>query len=350
MNCGVGDYAFLLANALASDESNVVGVLTSILGNKDQGADRVQLFPVVKNWSLISIIQYIKILRDFKPNIVHIQYPTLGYGDKVLPWLLPFIGFLFCIKIVQTWHEIYHHRQFFRFIWMGVVPGGLIVVRSNYVKKLSRWLRWGLKNKEIRFIRNSSSIPCASLSAEDAKTLKERYIKGQKRLITFFGFIYPAKGVELLFDIADPLKDHIIICGVIPEMGEYQKLVYSRSNCIPWTGKVSMTGELPAEDVAKLLAVSDAVILPFKSGGGDWNTSIHAAQVQGTFVITTSNDVTGYDEPTNTYFAGINDVEEMKNALNQYCGKKSIHSKDIDAEWKSIAKVHFDLYKALINK
>jgi glycosyltransferase involved in cell wall biosynthesis len=327
-----------------------VGVLTSSSSVEGCGKKEYTIYAAMEQWSFSEVGKFILTVNNFKPDIIHIQYPTQGYGNKLLPWLIPFIGFLLHIKIVQTWHEIYGPRQMFRFFWMGIVPGGLIVVRPKYVNNLSHWLRWGLKNKVIRFIRNASSIPRASLSIDQAKKLKEHYLKGQKRLITFFGFIYPAKGVELLFDIADPLKDQIIICGANPEMGEYQKSVYVKSNCLPWTGKVSITGELPGEEVAKLLAVSDAVILPFKSGGGDWNTSIHSAQAQGTFVITTSNSASGYDKLTNTYYASIDDVKEMKNALEKYCGKKNIEYGDIDATWRSISNEHLDLYRLLVNK
>ncbi len=348
--CGVGDYAHHLIEALKKFSMCELGVLTSSPSVEGCGEKKYTINASMEQWSFSEVGKFILIVNSFKPDIIHFQYPTQGYGNKLLPCLLPFVGFLLRIKIVQTWHEIYGPRQMFRFFWMGIVPGGLIVVRPEYVKKLSRWLRWGLKNKVIRFIRNASSIPRASLSLDESKRLKENYLKGQKRLITFFGFIYPAKGVELLFDIADPLKDQIIICGASPEMGEYQKSVYAKSNCSPWTGKVFITGELPREDVAKLLAVSDAVILPFKSGGGDWNTSIHGAQAQGTFVITTSNSASGYDKLTNTYYASIDGVAEMKNALEKYCGSKNIEHGDIDAVWTSISNEHLDLYRLLVNK
>ena len=347
--CGVGDYTNHLMVALNKHSKCEVGVLTS--SSLVQGCDekKYTIYPVMQNWSFSELGKFIAIVKNFNPDIIHIQYPAQGYGTKFLPWLLPFIGFLLCIKIVQTWHEIYGPRQMFRFFWLGIVPGGLIVVRPEYDNKLSRWLRWGLKNKVIRFIRNASSIPRASLSIDEAKRLKKYYLKSQKRLITFFGFIYPEKRVELLFDIADSHKDQIIICGARPEIGEYQKSVHVKSNCFPWTGKVSITGELPGEEVAKLLAVSDAVILPFKSGGGDWNTSIHGAQAQGTFVLTTSNSASGYDKLTNTYYASIDGVAEMKNALEKYSGVKNIEYRDIDAVWRSISNEHLDLYRLLVN-
>ena len=30
-----------------------------------------------------------KTVRGWSPDLIHIQYPTQGYGQRYLPWLLP---------------------------------------------------------------------------------------------------------------------------------------------------------------------------------------------------------------------------------------------------------------------
>jgi len=142
----------------------------------------------------------------------------------------------------------------------------------------------------------------------------------------------------------------LVICGAIPNAGGYQEKIYEKSASSPWIDKVLITGEVPADEVAKLLAISDAVILPFKNGAGPWNTSIHAAQLQGTFVLTTSNTISGYDENSNTYYASVGNVAEMKSALNRLSGKKSARHEDIELTWGSIAQKHLDLYSSLLDK
>ena len=347
--CGVGDYCKKLAIALSSCTEITVGILTGkVVGRSCHG--KISLIEVGPRWTIYQIPKIIEAILKWNPDIVHIQYPTQGYGNKLLPWVIPIIGFLLGKKIVQTWHEIFIPRHFFRFLLIGLVPGGLVIVRPEYEKLLCRSLKWGLRNKEIRFIKNASSIPHAVFKIKEAEALKAWYLKKQKRLITFFGFIYPEKGVELLFDIADPTRDQLVICGAILGAGGYQEKIYEKAASSPWIDKVMITGEVPADEVAKLLAISDAVVLPFKSGAGPWNTSIHAAQLQGTFVLTTSNTISEYDESSNTYYASVGNVAEMKSALNSFSGKKNPKYEDIERTWGSIAQKHLDLYSGLLSK
>ena len=115
------------------------------------------------------------------------------------------------------------------------------------------------------------------------------------RLVAYFGFIHLAKRVELLFEVADPLQHHLVLVGELNSEDEYHKRILYLINRQPWIGKVTVTGFLPAEEAGRILAAADAVVLPFRDGGGIWNTSIHASLAQGTFVLTTSREQHGYD-------------------------------------------------------
>ncbi|MEK7692392.1 MAG: glycosyltransferase, partial [Bdellovibrionota bacterium] len=117
--------------------------------------------------------------------------------------------------------------------------------------------------------------------------------------MVYFGFIYPNKGVELLFEIAVPEKHHIVLVGYFNEAEPYHKAIMERVRQGRWAGKVTVAGFLPPEEAARILAAADAVILPFLGGGGAWNTSLHGAALQGTFVLTTSGERHGYDAREN---------------------------------------------------
>ena len=173
----------------------------------------------------------------------------------------------------------------------------------------------------------------------------------QKRLVVFFGFVYPNKGVELLFEIADPDLDQIVIAGEIDKKSDYGREIIRCASVERWLGKVTVTGCLPAPEVAALLAVAAAVILPFVSGGGEWNTSIHGAVLNGAFVITTSLTQSGYDKKRNIYFAKVGGVQEMRSALSLYAGIKREFNADIGMdEWRLIADEHRTLYKRLLSE
>ena|SRR2546430_303770 len=350
MKCGVGDYSYNLTKAIAAIAETHVGVLTSKWGGeKSPRRGATEMFPVMERWSLSEAPKVMRIIRHWSPDIVHIQYPTQGYTNAVLPWFLPMISFLMGSKVVQTWHEEWASRQALKLFFKSIVPGGLVVVRPGYKEGLRFMLRWALWNKRVVFIQNASVIPRNGLSEQEKGTLKERYLKEQKRLIVFFGFVHPNKGVELLFDIADPFSDQIVIAGEIDEGGDYRQEIMRRASAEPWLGKVTTTGFLPPGDVAGLLAVADAVILPFRDGGGEWNTSIHGATLQGTIVITTSQSRNGYDKKHHVYYAKVDDVQEMRSALEVYAGRRREYDAHPDTNaWRQIAAEHHSLYEHLL--
>lgn len=350
MRCGVGDYSHALANSLAARGSEVC-VLTSLSGAGTEEINGPEIFPIMSQWGLTEAIKVIKLIRHWSPDIVHIQYPTLGYGEGLLPWLIPMLAFAMQGKVVQTWHEGYPRRSAFWLALKSTVPSRLVFVRPSYVERhLHSMLKWAICGKKPVYIPNASSIPRVSLSAAEASDIRKRYLQGQKRLIAFFGFVYPAKGVELLFEIADPATDQIVIAGEITEENNYAQDIMRHASVGVWKGRVIITGFLPPNHIASLLAVADAVILPFRGGGGgSWNTTIHAAVANGAFVLTTSTASNGYSKHDNTYYAKVDDIKEMREALGAYAGiRRAGHANDGQDEWRKIADEHHSLYESLL--
>jgi glycosyltransferase involved in cell wall biosynthesis len=211
-------------------------------------------------------------------------------------------------------------------------------------------LRIALRNKVTRFIPSASVFPRAQLSQEEQRRIRERFGRPGAALVAYFGFIYRAKGVEQLFEIANPEEHHILIIGE-KQRGDpdtYYREVAERANLQPWTGRATLAGFLPAEEVGRVMAAADAVVLPFLGGGGEWNTSIHGAQAQGTFVLTTSAERHGFDAGTNTYFAPPGDVVAMRAALERHIGRKLADANEpIMQTWRTISAAHLDLYRTL---
>jgi hypothetical protein len=231
----------------------------------------------------------------------------------------------------------------------AAVPSRLVVVRPRYIENIRPLFRWLLSRKKFLFIPNASSIPKAHLDNRQHQVLRDKYMNGQNRLIVYFGFVYPNKGIELLFEIANPSTDQIVIAGEYEKSGEYGKRILDKAATEPWKGKVTVTGFLPAKGAADLLAVADAVVLPFRDGGGEWNTSIHASVLQGTLVITTSLVRNGYDQKYNIYYAQVDNLQEMKSTLDVYAGRRREYADDLDGdEWQQIVAKHLALYGTLL--
>ena len=347
MKCGVGDYTASLAKALGQHEDISVAVLTDAAATPVPSDFDFEVFPIAEGWRTTDIVRIAKVARRWCPDLVHVQYPTQGYGYRYLPWLLPTLFSLLDIPVVQTWHE-YHMERDKRNLLNAALSGGLIAVRPNYKATMPRWYRWLTRRKLFRFIPNASAIPVVRLTDSEKLAIRSRFVTPPTGLVVYFGFVYPPKRVEQLFEIADPSRDYLVlICDLNPE-DEYHKVILDRINREPWVGRVSVAGFLPAEEVGRILASADAVVLPFRDGGGLWNTSIHAAVSQGTFVLTTACEHHGYDSSENVYYARPDDVADLRLALRTHIGTRIPEiNKDPVAQWNAIAAAHRSLYAAI---
>jgi glycosyltransferase involved in cell wall biosynthesis len=366
MRCGVGDYTFQLALTLAKHPDIQVGVLTSNEAVAQVMPPEVDFFPTVATWGWDELMPIFRLVRDWEPDLVHIQYPTLGYGHRLLPWLLPLLLHSAKLRVVQTWHELYllkhllWSKKMLGFISKGIVPGGLVVVRDDYEARMQTLLRWALSNKLVHYIPNASAIPAVELDAHAREQLRRQYARPNAKIIVYFGFIYPRKRVELIFQIADPDDSHLIIIGDAfrhtdlrdtpvskqAELAQYHHCLMKIANSERWKGKVTMCGFLPAYEAARVIAAADAVVLPIVGGDGGWSTSVHGAQAQGTFVLTTSAHRHGYDIDRNTYCAGEHDIDDMRQAIKRFAGVRPASKTPAADPWKSIGESHVGLYRS----
>jgi glycosyltransferase involved in cell wall biosynthesis len=353
MHCGVGDYTGRLAGALACRAGVEVAVLTSraaaVSGRKDAN---VELFALLEDWTVREVPKVFAVLRGWRPDIVHIQYPTQGYGRGRLPLLLPLLFRMARVSVVQTWHECRTRLTPGALAWLLCqlpVAGGVIIVRPRLAEMMPRLLRAAFANKIRRFIPNGPAMPRARLEPEERERIRGKVGRPGAAILLYFGFIYPEKGVDRIFDLADPEKDHIVLVGERSHGAAeaYYESLLATADSAAWRGRVTVMGFLPTADAARTIAAADAVVLPFVSGGGEWNTSIQSAQVQGTFVLTTSVERNGYDESCNTYFSAPGDTDSMRAALRLYVGRRLQQGVAGDQLWSSICDAHLDLYRAL---
>jgi glycosyltransferase involved in cell wall biosynthesis len=349
MPCGVGDYTAKLAAALANTGDIKVTVVTSREAGGAHGRGDVTVLPVIEHWGIGGVGNVLRVLRAIRPDIVHIHSPTQGYARRSLPSILPALSYSSGSRVVQTWHE-YNRANSLRggagYLLKGIVPGEIIVVRPGYIGNVSRPWRWITKPDRFHLIENVSSIPAVTMGADDRRGLRSRYLCGDAKLVAFFGFLYETKQVHLLFEIARPDRDHLLIIGKSDPENPYATMLQNLAASAPWKGHVTFAGFLPAEQAAAALSVADAVVLPFADGAGTWNTSVHAATVQGTFVLTTSVTGGGYDQEKNIYYAKPGDISEMRAALSKYSGYRRDTSADATNRWDSIAREHVSIYKA----
>lgn len=354
--CGVGDYTGHLAAALAAREGLEVAVLTSRRSDLRRSSTNAALFEDMETWRLKEIGRLFRRIRQWRADVVHLQYPAQGYRSMLLPSLVPLVGLLGGARVVRTWHEpaswgrLSDWRGLIVFMLQALAPGAFVIVRPNFPELIHRLLAYLPWPRRYRFIASASAIPVYRGTAQDRAALREQMLCGAQRLIVFFGFLAPNKGAEQLFHIADPSTDRIIFMGGAQIDADYSRSIEEMASAEPWRGKVSFRGFCTPEIAASTLASADAVVLPFREGGGIWNSSIHAARRQGTLVVTTSNESPGYDRSTNTATAMPDDISGLKKALDAYCGARRDVTDDQADDWARVAEEHARLYAEITRR
>jgi glycosyltransferase involved in cell wall biosynthesis len=358
MQCGVGDYLHSLANSLAESTDIEVSVLTSAQSGAHENTGSVHVYPCIAHWGIGSLSTIVRNIRQIDPDIVHIQYPTQGYAHPkghlrtLSISLLPSIAFLLGKKVVQTWHEYENNglKGDFYFLLRAIPTSHAIIIRPDFVDKLSALCKTIIGHKHIVNIHGASSIPKKNFPDELIRDRRSSILGDRQRLIVYFGFAYPHKGVDLLFEIAEPKRDKIIIAGGFDPNSSYMQEIQTLAESDEWSGHVDILGFTPADEISLLLSMADAVVLPFRNeGAGIWNSSIHAARLHNAFILTTSTKASGYDPDNNIYFSYPGDVVDMKRALEKYVGTRSPHEHgSLKHEWSSIANAHADIYRHLL--
>lgn len=352
MRCGVGDYAGRLAGALAQDPEIEVSVLTSKVESASPSPERVHVLRIVETWEPVAAEEFHRTVQQIRPDVIHIQFPTQGYNTAqgLIAMMRQARGSL-RVPVVATLHE-FIPRGFTKsdraILWIARLANNVIVVRPDFTQNLSWFARAVIGQNKVRFIANASVIPRASLNGQRRDELRRAMGCDSRKLVGFFGFSYPAKGVDLLFEIADPMRHHLLLICELVTGDLYHARLRALAESDRWKGRVTLSGFVESDEVGRLLAASDAAVFPYRDGGGPWNSSLHAAMSQDTFILTTSTVKHGYDAETNIYYARPGDVGQMRRALIEYAGVRRKRSAVKSDPWQEIARRHKELYTSLL--
>ena len=346
IKCGVGDYTFGLANALVKISGIEIGILTSCdaqLVTYNNGSP--QIFPVIPEWKMENLRKIIQVIYSYRPDIIHIQYPALGY-TVILMRLLPLLLAFKKIPIVQTWHE--HLNECSMVGWINLLAcKALIYVRNDFIASLPAWVNIFFKKIPKFFIPNASVIPPVFLSEIQILNLKNT-LSPSKKIVCFFGFVNPNKGVDQLFEIIDPKKFHLLLICDLDPLNHYQKIIIEHAKDKLWVNNVTITGYLSDKKIGEFFLAADAVIFPFPEGAGDWNSSLKAAQASGVFTLATTKNqsLIGYNEVSNTYYVPCNDIGLMASIVEEYAGRRI--APNLTDDWQEIALKHYSVYRQVL--
>jgi glycosyltransferase involved in cell wall biosynthesis len=323
--CGVGDYTERLCRELEGGGISVTRFADERLSQfYSQGA--------------------VRRATEADCDVVHIQYPTAGYGRSFTPSALP--ATVRNKPVVVTLHE-YSVFRWYRRSWFS--PYARHCAARIFTTDEERQLferRFPDRSGANHTIEIASNIP-AALVAE--KSLDR---------VSYFGLIAPNKGMEAFLDLCETARAASVgltfdMIGAVPERHRrYADEVLRRAAAC----NVHLSINLSDEAVAQRLATATYAYFPFPDGASGKRGTLAAAIVNKLIVITRHSDIT----PQWIRSATL-DAERPETALKlltrlqadagfRDAAAKQSNQASARFRWDAIALRHADLYESLLSE
>lgn len=322
LHCGVKDGAYQLAEALAP-----------------LGFDVDVLAP--KAWNLSAVWRFVGRLRQGRYDILHVQYPSIGYRGSLAPHVL---GLVHTSRAtVATLHEFSTFNKLQQlsthiFRWSSnTILFASEFEKSNFNRRL------GLLGATQVVFPVVSQVPYVPSS------------NGRDTTVVYFGQIRPGKGLEGYLDLAR----HSIKLGRHYEfhaIGSISKTheAYARSLAAKAAPEVRWSFDLSFEEVGRILGRSFAAYLPFPDGASERRGSLAAAWFSGLPVLSLTGAAT---TPTiRELLVVVHNPEEALSALDEFAERpeewerlsRGLREYSENRTWDHVAKRHADAYRAIL--
>jgi glycosyltransferase involved in cell wall biosynthesis len=319
--CGVGDYTFALVSALES-----AGLPVEMLCHK--------------HWNISGTAQLLRRLPREKGVLLHIQYPTFGYGHSLGPQLCSLTK-----RSVITLHEfsLAHILRKVSLSPFTLRSDRLVMTAEFESRMLTRFMPWA--KQKIRLIPIGSNIP-PSQPASIAYTPR----------VLYHGLIMPRKGLEEWLALAQLARDRnagweFVAVGKIPltHASYAQELIQSSSAVA-----VRWVFDRTDEEVAAQFSQGGIAYLPFIDGASDRRGSLKAVLAAGLPTITTATEQTPQNLDGTVLFASnasaafdcvcrlMQSIEERRRLAQAALEYSQLFS------WRRIAESHIRMYEELL--
>lgn len=335
MKCGVGDYTCKLANELTK-MGNEVHIITSNKADVDCG--KLHVHNIVDEWEFSNLSKIVKKVKEINPDVVNVQYPSDEYKSAFMMSVLPLkIKRKVKCKVTATIHEYdytsYSMQRKLRLYLNFSKLDKIIVAEEEFIEKI----RYIVPKADIVYIPISSNIPRSEITEEKRKELLKKYDLENKKVISYFGFARPSKGIEYLMEVISKLEENVklLLIGNLSKKNEYQKNLINLIDKLNIKEKVIITGFFDDEkDVADLLQISNLCVLPFEEGVQTRNGSFLAAYNQKIPVITTSKSK---KDENGVYYVEPKNQEKLLQKIKEVLEAKEEINREI-LTWENVAK------------
>jgi len=290
MRCGVGDFTRQLAETVAA-----LGVATTVVtsrGPEIETSGRARVLPVIRNWALTSFfVNYPRFVRT-RPTIVVVQYPAVVPGTRVrLVFLLPLLARVFMpfARVLFIVHEFAHTAEpAKRSLRLAFAFANEIVV-LNQADKESILDRWPMLRSRVRLGAIGSNVPYVAADAAELEQFFRR--DSESAVVLFFGLLQsPEKGFEDLLEALVLLgrEDAALWVSGTLDDSAYHAVLERMIGELGLQGRIHWLGFLTPREASLALQAADVVALPFRNGATPNRTSLLAALVNRSAILTTS--------------------------------------------------------------
>ncbi len=323
--CGVGDYTERLCRELEDNGISVVRFADDRLSQLySRGA--------------------VRRATEAHCDLLHIQYPTAGYGRSFTPAALP--ATVRNKPVVVTLHE-YSVFRWYRRNWFS--PYARRCAARIFTTDEERRLferRFPDRSGADQTIEIASNIPIAVDALRSANR------------VSYFGLIAPNKGIEAFLELCEFAKAAgsdltFVMIGAIPERHRHyaDEILRRAAAC-----NVDLAINLSDVTVAQRLATAAYAYLPFPDGASAKRGTLAAAIVNKLIVITRHSDITPQWMRSATL-----EAQHPEDALKllarlqadpsfREAAAKQSNQAGARFRWEAIALRHVDLYESLLSE
>ena len=278
-HCGVAEYTRMLITALKSATNVAVHVLCDI-GDRREVVDR-ETGAYVHNAFIKGSSNYDKILDVLAEiggvDVLHVQheYGIFGYTDAILEACLEAKEEGLAQRIVFTMHTVYHplsgNDRALKF--QEKLNSVDAVIVHSFLKEFELQHQGVNPRIVFRIPHGTHLNPYLGISRENLLaelSLSKERIKGY--IMTMPGFLRKDKGLDVLIDSLkhiDKEKFTLIIAGELRDRKLLDIIEYASSKM----NIIYLARYLTNEEMLKLIALSDIIVLPYRDKRGSYSIS-----------------------------------------------------------------------------
>jgi glycosyltransferase involved in cell wall biosynthesis len=355
IHCGVGLYTNQLLQLVRKEKSLTASILTAT--TKEQ-LDDVS-YSTQDSWRIRDLWSLLGQIKQERPTIVHIQYPTTAYRRQVGINVLALGVRLFVpkIKVVVTVHELHELRFLARYRTLLTCMGAHNIIVSN---------AWDQSELPQIYQKRSVIIPIAGNIQNTNKTSVAEYgrlltlfgLRESAPTLCFFGKVSPNKGVEVLVaSLAQLPRYQLVIIGDKDEHDPYHQEVLDTIASLDDPSRVAWPGYLPDDDVSTLLAHCRYFVIAQQQAISTKSGTLLAAVAHGAIAVVHGDEThperyAPLKNKDTVYFYHPNTPEELAIAISKLDNDEALQKTIREHlpklrdyfSWPSIAQKHLALY------